>query len=175
LIEQIDSVAINTTEKGDTLENLASYLFLLIPGHVPRRNLLDLDNSFETDIVVRNLGMNSNVYSDLLGRHFLIECKNWEEKVGVKDVGYFLYRIRLTHSSFGVIFAKSGITGKEDSRAAYSLIRKSFHEDGSLCIVVDKSYLSRLAEGQTTFWSLLLELIEINRFGNSKKKSEKSL
>ncbi len=44
-------------------------------------------------------------------------------------IGYFLYRIRLTHAHFGVIFAKTGITGDEDQeKAAYSLIRKAFHE-----------------------------------------------
>jgi hypothetical protein len=157
------------TSKGDSLEDLASYLFLLIPGWVPRRNLLDEYHSFETDIVVRNLGRPSNLTAELLGRHFLVECKNWELPVGVRDVGYFLYRMRLTHARFGVLFAKTGITGDEaNERAAHSLIRKAFHEDGSICVVLDESDLTSLADGQLSFWPILLERIERVRFGKPK-------
>lgn len=169
LLNKVNSEALTAKEKGDRLEDLATYLFLLIPGFIPRRNLLDETLAFETDIVIRNLNVNSNVVSDLLGRHFLIECKNWESPVGVKDVGYFLYRIRLTHAHFGIIFAKSGITGDEDQqKAAYSLIRKAFHEDGSICIVFDNNSLSHLGNGELSLWSLMLELIERIRFGKAK-------
>ena len=169
LMESIDANAATTKEKGDRLEDLASYLFLLIPSLVPRRNLLDEDLAYESDIVVRNLNASSNLVSDLLGRHFLVECKNWENPVGVKDIGYFLYRMRLTHSRFGVIFAKSGITGKEtEERAAYSLIRKAFHEDGNVCIVVNREDLKSFVNDGLSFWSIILERIERMRFGKTK-------
>jgi hypothetical protein len=168
LLDRANSDATNQ-EKGKRLEDLATYLFLLIPGLVPRRNLFGLAQTFETDVVVRNLNVSSNVVSDLMGRHFLVECKNWEDPVGVKDVGYYLYRIRLTHAHFGIIFAKNGITGKEDQEnAAYSLIRKAFHEDGSICVVMDNESLLRLANGELSLWSLLLEQIERIRFGKTK-------
>lgn len=169
ILESIDNPAPNTTEKGARLEGLASYLFLLLPGLVPRRNLVDDRLSFETDIVVRNLAVTGNLAADMLGRHFLVECKNWESSVRVNDVGYFLYRMRLTHANFGVIFAKKGITGNEiEEVAAYSLIRKAFHEDGNICVVIDKEDLSVIARNEQSFWSILLERIERVRFGKPK-------
>jgi hypothetical protein len=169
LLNKVNSDAPTAKEKGDRLEDLATYLFLLIPGLIPRRNLLEETLAYETDIVIRNLNVNSNVVSDLLGRHFLVECKNWEKHVGVKDMGYFLYRIRLTHAHFGIIFAKNGITGDEDQqKAANSIIRKAFHEDGSICVVIDNESLSRLGNGELSLWSLILERFERIRFGKTK-------
>ncbi len=159
--------------KGKALEDLASYLFLLIPGWVPRRNLLEETQAFETDILVRNLNPSANLTAELLGRYFLVECKNWKDSVGVSDVGYFLYRMRLTHAKFGVIFAQEGITGDEQNgNAAYSLIRKAFHEDGSTCVVVTNYDLEKLSQGRTTLWSMLLEKIEGMQFGNPRVKKQ---
>jgi hypothetical protein len=169
LLERVNSNFVETKEKGDALEDLASYLFLLLPALTPRRNLLEETLAFESDIVIRNLNPDSNLIADLLGRHFLVECKNWESKVGVQSVGYFLHRMRLTHAHFGVIFAKSGITGDElEEKAAYSIIRKSFHEDGSICVVIDNNNLIALNNENLTFRSLLLERIERLRFGKER-------
>ncbi len=156
-------------EKGNALEDIASYLFTLIPGLVPRRNLLEQTLAFETDIVVRNLSPNRTLVADMLGRCFLVECKNWNNRLGVQDVGYFLYRMRLTHATFGVIFAKNGVTGQtKQTEAAHSLIRKAFHEDGSLCVVVDRNDLSRVSTGRLSFWSMLLDRMEGLRFGTER-------
>lgn len=169
LLDKVNGNTPTTKEKGDWLEDLATYLFLLIPGLVPRRNLLEENLVFETDIVVRNLNTNSNIFADLLGRHFLVECKNWETSVGVKDIGYFLYRIRLTHANFGVILAKRGVTGDEEQeKAAYGLIRKAFHEDGNICIVLNNDSLIRLGNGELSLWSVLLERVERIRFGRAR-------
>ena len=164
LLNKVNSDAATTKEKGDRLEDLATYLFLTISGFLPRRNLLEETLAFESDIVVRNLA--NNVLADLLGRHFLAECKNWERSVGVQEIGYFLYRMRLTHARFGILFAKRGITGDQNQeQAAYSLIRKAFHEDGNICIVIDNDSLNSLCRSEVTFWPLILERIERIRFG----------
>ena len=169
LLSRVNEPHQRETDKGKALEDLASYLFLLVPGWVPRRNLLDEYSSYETDIVVRNLNRTGNLTAELLGRHFLVECKNWESPVGVKDVGYFLYRMRLTHAKFGVLLAKAGITGDEiGEKAARSLIRKAFHEDGSICVILDEEDLVSLAHGQASFWPILLERVERVRFGRAR-------
>ncbi len=174
LLRHVDAADRDTAAKGVALEDLASYLFLLIPGWVPSRNIIDEDWAFETDIVVSNLSQASNLSAELLGRHFLVECKNWAERVGVKDVGYFLYRMRLTHAKFGVILAKSGITGSEaDENAARSLIRRAFHEDGNICVVLNRDDLDTLATGTVTFWSMLLGRIERIRFGKPRQPKTK--
>lgn len=172
LLSRLDS-ANTSVEKGLALEDIASYLFLLIPGWVPSRNLLAEDQVFESDLLVRNLYHPGNLSAELMGRHFLVECKNWANPVGVRDVGYFLYRMRLTHAIFGVIFASSGVTGNtNDEKAARGLIRKAFHEDGNICIILSRTDLNALADGRVTFWPMLLERIERLRFGRVRYSQE---
>jgi hypothetical protein len=155
------------TEKGKTLEDLAFYLLTLLPGCVPRCNVRDEDRASEADIVVRNLIQVANLTAELLGRYFLVECKNWEEPIGSPEVGYFLYRMRLTHARFGIIFSRGGISGGEDETFARALIRRAFHEDGNVCVVVDDKDLGKL-QGKDAFWWMLLEKIESLRFGTPK-------
>lgn len=171
LLERVNSAG-NSQEKGAALEDLACYLFLLLPGCVPRGNLLDEDLAFESDIVIRNLNKVGNLTAELLGRHFLVECKNWAKRVGVRDVGYFLYRMRLTHARVGTLFSKSGISGGDEEKAARALIRRAFHEDGSVCLVVDDNDLTNLAQGKGTFWWMLLEKIEKLRFGRPRSNRD---
>lgn len=153
-------------EKKESLETLASYLFALVPGLLPLPNVQD--QTFEIDLVVRNFDPLANLRAEMFGRQFIVECKNWKEAVGVRDVGYFLYRMRLTHVHFGVIFSKHGISGKGDeSRDATNLIRRAYHEDHSICVVITLDDLKALGRGETTFHVLLLRRIEEIRFGKS--------
>jgi hypothetical protein len=156
----------SSTDKGNALEYLASYLFLLIPGFLPRRKVIPETRDFENDLVVSNLRPSGNLEAELFGRDFLVECKNWNKKIGVSEVGYFLYRMRLTHTKFGVIFAKNGITG-HNARAAYAenLLRRAFHEDSALCIIIENSDIENIVNEKTMFRSLLMEKTNQLRFG----------
>jgi hypothetical protein len=163
----------NPTSKGDSYEYLTSYLFLLIPGWLPYPKATVNDFSFENDIVIRNLNPTDSLTSELFGRHFLIECKNWPTStVKVSDVGYFLYRMRLSHTKFGVIVAPRGITrdGNDESYSA-SLIRRAFHEDGSICVVIDETDLDDIESGDTSFLSMLLGKAQSAQFGASKTRN----
>ncbi len=160
-------------EKGKTLEDLATYLALLIPGWIPRRNVKTVYNEFESDIIISNLIQAGNLNAELFGRNFLIECKNWSKAVGVQQVGYFLYRMRLTHTSFGILFASNGITGGNDNSedptektAATSMIRRAFSEDGNICIVLDSEDLDQLENGQS-FWTMIVTKARTVQFGES--------
>jgi len=176
LLESIRADHETTTAKGNALEDLATYLFMLIPSLSPRRNVKDEYDTFETDLVIRNLSRRGGPIIEILGRHFLVECKNWNRSVGVSEVGYFLYRMRLTHVRFGVIFAKSGITGnKEEERAARGIIRKAFHEDGSICVVVEEKDLETLLSQNLPFSSLLIERDEQVRFGKAREVTRGAL
>lgn len=172
LLDRVDAPGTSSQNKGIALEDLASHLFLLVPGWIPRRDVLDKNQGFETDLIVSNLNPTSNLSAELLGRYFLVECKNWEEAVGVRDVGYFLHRMRLTHCSFGVILVKNKVTGElHGETAARSIIRRAFHEDGNTCIVLDWNDFESIAKGEITFWSLILREIEHFRFGEPKRSS----
>ena len=156
-----------TTDSGRSFETVALYLASLLPGAAPRRNVLDEDQGFENDVVVRNSSSGVDLQVDTLGRYFLIECKNWGTAIGVSEVGYFLYRMRLTQSRFGLIFSKNGISGdkKSGERCARSLIRRAFSQDGLICATIDKAELESLCESRRSFWSLVLGKAERLRFG----------
>jgi hypothetical protein len=65
--------------RGSALEDLGSYLFLLLPGWVPQRNLLHAEKTFELDLVVRFFASASTMSTDLATRHL--------EKGGLKARG----------------------------------------------------------------------------------------
>jgi hypothetical protein len=171
---------IDDDSEGKNLEHLACYLFLHLPGCTPSHNLHDSQQTWQTDIMIRNLAPRSDMLTELLGRYFVVECKNWADLVGSAECGYFLQRIQLMHSSFGMILAKNGVTGsgkhvkdgKEpgDERAARQLIRRSFHENGVTCIVLDQAHLKKL-ENETSLLEILFKEIEDFRFGKSQSSA----
>jgi hypothetical protein len=169
LLKDMDVGDGDVLRKGKQLEYIGFYLMSLLPGCAPSRNVLDTDRAYETDLIVRNLYGKTNLLSDLFGRHILVECKNWKDPVGVAHVGYFLFRMRLTHARFGIILAPGGITGAEHDEAR-ALIRRSFHEDGSTCIVIERADLEELAGGTVGLYWLLMEKYEAFRFGHPDQK-----
>jgi hypothetical protein len=169
LLDHMDN-APDDQSKGKRLEDVAFYLFSLLPGCVPRRNLLDLAGASEYDLVVSNMSPTSSLRGDVFGRDFLIECKNWNRAVGAEHVGYFLFRMGLTHCRFGVILSRQGITAVSFGDAyAEALVRRAFHEHGSACVVVSMTDLEDLASGQISgVTNLLIERLNDFRFGKDR-------
>lgn len=161
--------------KGKSLEHLVASLVTLIPGWIPNPNLVKGNKVFETDILVSDLSHNSNVNADLFGRNFIVECKNYRnQRVGSSHVGYFLYRARLTHVNFAILFSMNGITGdgknhkdqRQDRIAASGLIQMAYHEDDILCIVITEQDIHKIIYENVSFRSLLLQKTTERRFGN---------
>jgi hypothetical protein len=159
-------------DRGNAIENVASYLYSLLPGCVPRRNLLDSKLTYEIDLVVRNVSPREHLTTHIFGRHFLVECKNWAKTVGSQEVGYFLFRMNLTRTHFGVVFSQQGISkGASGDMAASSLVQRAFHQNGAVCISVDNTDVEKIKSGKTrSFEQLLLDKIEELRFGKPKKR-----
>ncbi len=156
---------------GDALEQVATYLLLTLPGCVPRPKLLDQDQAFESDVVVRNLAPTPTFATELFGRQFLCECKNWSSPADAAAIGYLLFRMRQTHSKFGVIFSKKGVTGDvKQGKAARALLRRAFHEDGVTCVVINEEHLKQLADGELhSFSQILVNEMEYFQFGKQKR------
>ncbi len=73
--------------------------------------------------------------------------------------------MRLTHTKFGVIFAKNGITGKGKQANAENLLQRAYHEDDALCVIIENSDIEDIVNEKITFHSLLLEKANQLRFG----------
>ncbi len=153
-------------EKGKTLESLATYLLLLLPGCVPRQNVWFDNRAFEMgDVIAHNLNQKTDLNTELLGRHILVECKNWDAEVGPSVVGYFCHRMQLAHAKLGIILSRKGETGNNEWEYAKLLIQKTFHETGNMCIVFNYNDMEKLLVGEKTFWGELFSKIEELRFG----------
>ena len=161
----------NAKVQGDALENLAAYLVSLISGCFPVTKSETKD--FENDLVVRNLSRVVSPALDLLGRYFLVECKNWKNRVGSHEVAYFANRVRYGRATFGLLFAREGITGEgtddadkiKEGEGAKFMLNRVFHQDGVVVAVVTRDDLERIQAGTETFLQVLLRKHDEVRFG----------
>lgn len=110
-----------TKARGDALEELICYLLSELPGIKVLRNARDPFQSQEIDITVANAGLST--WMRLFPALILIECKNWDDHVGVSAVTDFIFKLMAKYVEVGIIVAANGITGDpEDLTAAYQRI-----------------------------------------------------
>lgn len=88
LVDSLPLPRTTTKAQGDALETLAAHLLSHIVGCFPVRRSETLD--FENDLVIRNLSRHVSPALDILGRYFLVECKNWTNTVGTRELPILL-------------------------------------------------------------------------------------
>jgi hypothetical protein len=134
-----------TKERGDALEELFCYLLCELPGIAVQRNLRDPFQSKEVDITVGNA--QEAHWLKLYPTAFLVECKNWDHRVGSRVVVDFIVKLEESYVEAGILVAANGITGNSVSkRAAYQRIAMA-QSRGHRIIVVT---LEQLRNVQTT-------------------------
>ena len=108
----------------------------------------------------------------VLGRHFLIECKNWNTCVGVRDLNHFVAKMRFHRCNCGVIFSKDGLSGAADKTTGLRYARVTqlrwYQQDACVVIVITKHHLEELSSGSRNFAEVLLHGYESVRFSSSK-------
>jgi hypothetical protein len=173
----------STKKKGNSLEFLASYLSITLPGVAIQPNVKSFEQGgtfeHEIDLVVTQYGTLSTYLLEAMGRHFLIECKNWNRRVGVAELNHFVAKIRFHRCKCGVIFSKSGLTGERAlKRRGPQFARLTqlrwYHQDECTLIVVNERDLNQVADGSLTFAQLLLRGYESVKFSTFDTK-EKTL
>lgn len=108
-----NSLAPGTVQKrGKILEDLACYLFEMIPGiEIAARNTMNVYNTEEIDVSIWNNKKKDGLH--FLNDIFLIECKNWSSPVTSIEVNWFATKIEDRGLDFGVLLATNGITHEE--------------------------------------------------------------
>jgi hypothetical protein len=82
-----------TTEQGKALEDLACYLFGLVPGiAITHRNEMNAFDTEEIDVALWNDGVPDGFH--FLPYIILIECKNWSHRVSSVEVSWFDTKLR---------------------------------------------------------------------------------
>ena len=95
------------TAKGKYLEDLAVYLFEMVPGisMIAR----DKKNTYDTEEIDIALWNEQHARGfKTLNFLILVECKNWSSPVGSMEVNWFLTKIKNRALDFGVLIAAHG-------------------------------------------------------------------
>lgn len=159
-INRLDEVE-SAHEKGEAFEDLAGLLFGGIEFLSVRNKRLDTNTS-EIDLVVEYGGHNEKTIFDEYSRFILVECKNWSNTVGVPQIRNFKGKMDKSHTDFGIIFAREGITGDEGADAI-RWIHDYFQRERNIIIVIDDNEISRMQSGES-FYDILDDLLYQRRF-----------
>lgn len=157
--DQIESGALNKTQKGKLLEQLVELLFETGSLFDRRKNYRTSTNEIDLMLTwsskARNAGI-PNVFP-CFGDVFICECKNYAEPVDVTYVGKFYSLLASSDLPFGVLVAWNGVTGKRGWAAANGLIRKIALRDKVYIVTLDKNDLKMIYQNNRNIYSILLE------------------
>ena len=154
---------IGTQNGGRLLEVLVGYLFWTSGEYTVRGSTRGLDA--EIDLRVRAMSPAKPPHHDL-GGYLLIECKNKTRKTGAADVKKFATDVRLAGCRCGVLISVAGVTGTATSRDAAYTIRKLYHADGTVIVVIDAQQLDNIVDQRTMLVDALRAGYEAIRFDN---------
>ncbi len=138
LLNESDN-APNPDVKGAKLEKLVRYLFDKVPGVTfYAANTLDGVRAHELDVIFSNDQRNSDLY--FLDFVIITECKNTANRIGSKDVRWFISKLVDRGVKTGVLISLSGITGEADGRSnAHSEIINALNREGVKVLVVRRN------------------------------------
>jgi hypothetical protein len=162
-------------QKKESLEFLASYLAVTLPGvrinANVKANAQGATFEHEIDLVVTQYGSTPTYLLEALGRHFLIECKNWDSRVGVRDLNHFVAKMRFHRCTCGVIFSREGLSGDADQATGLRYARVTqlrwYQQDDCVVIVITKENLDELVAVGGSFSEVLLRGYESVRFSSN--------
>jgi hypothetical protein len=149
------------TRRGRLLEDLVGYLFWTSGEYSVRGSTRGLDA--ETDLRVRATAPANPPHSDL-GTYLLIECKNTLTVTSAPVVKKFATDVRLAGCRCGVLVTLKGVSGSRRNRDARYTIRKLYHADGIVIIVIDDGLLTEIVEQQFSLVDALRSGYEAVRF-----------
>lgn len=158
--DKLDSGEVASNKKGKLLEDLIAVLFE--EGYPAmfevRRNQRTSSN--EIDLLI-NWSQSANghemqLLEKDLGSSFLVECKNYESRVGVTYLGKFVSLMGYTKTKLGVFVAWNGITGSNNSwNDAVGLVKKIALAEEKYILVLSKKDLLKIRQKQTNIFTLL--------------------
>jgi len=156
LLNSIDSgYKINNREKGDNLENLTENLL-----KSPYLNLLSKDertSTGEIDLIFEVKKYEGTIFQDF-SNILIVECKNWEKKVGANEIRTFADKMHDTRANVGIFLSKSGVTGKSDfEKEAKGVIRDKWKTENIIIIVLTYDDIKNVVYGKKNLYELLKE------------------
>jgi hypothetical protein len=130
--------------KGEVLERLTEYILSCIPGCRATRG--QRTKSTDYDIICSMDGFEVDFRSEF-GRHFVCECKDWENAADFTAFAKFCRVLDSVKSKFGILFSKSGISGEGKTIYAEREQVKVFQDRGMIIIVINLNDIQHVADG----------------------------
>ncbi|TBN17117.1 hypothetical protein EYC79_04760 [Agrobacterium cavarae] len=146
LIKAVES-AKTTKEKGDAMEELAQFVIDDIPAVTVEYTNLRTRSS-EIDIVAKYDPSESSIPIFGTDRYILVECKNWHKPVTSSVVRDVFGKMENTNCRTGILFSKTGITGRAKYREAEREIHTKFVRSGSALLVVSLDDVKKVNSGK---------------------------
>ena len=87
-----------------------------------------------------------------MGFYILVECKNWNKPVGTEEIGYFEHKLSVHDCKAGILFSKTGITGKnfnKDYLFGVRTILKSYHHLGRIIMILNYDDFKKTVKGES--------------------------
>lgn len=115
LVDLVENGCFSTTkEQGDALEKLTKTLFSSLKFFQVLPNLHTSSNEIDFICNLNEQGITA-LKQDYLefDKHFLVECKNYNNNINVTHVGKFAALLDIQTKEFGLIISKKRITGSK--------------------------------------------------------------
>ena len=123
--------------RGKAYERAIRYVFES-SGCLVEANQTNVLGAEEVDLGVGNLNV-----MPLLPKIFLVECKDWDNPVDSRTVGYFINIVRNRSLELAVIIAPSGLTGSgDDLTYAHSLGLAAAAQHIKIIVVTSDDFLA---------------------------------
>ena len=139
------SIREKASRKGKILEDLASEIIQTIKGLKLLKRNARL-KAEEIDLLVRN-DITDGCWR-FLGSPIIIECKNWSDKVGAREISILFDKMHSIgpDTKTAILIAPNGISGHSGSGAMLKIREK--RQDGRYIILLDGNDLNEIANGR---------------------------
>jgi len=146
-------------EKKESLEDFAEFLFNSIDG--VQVNGKDVRTSAEEiDLILIN--ESNNQFWRQLGSPLLVECKNWNKKIGTDELSVFKDRLEAHNIQVGFLISIKGITGNIKKDAILKV--REYNRKGFKIIVLDSEDLEGICSGENPTDKFREKYYEIFKF-----------
>jgi len=154
--------AVESTEKGDKLEEVAEYLFEGF-AMLSIRDTNLRTRTGEIDLVLEYTGLDSVNLFEYYSRFIPVECKNTKEPVSTEQIGYFRDKLSRRDLTLGLFISWSGVTGEESGRYGEEIAKWQSKEKPTVVVLTSRD-LYRVLDG-TSLYDIIDEKLYQSRFG----------
>ncbi|MDE9800337.1 hypothetical protein B5C00_03980 [Staphylococcus delphini] len=148
LSELLNEIETTTDKSGKALEKFVSQLFEYLNLHYIYLN--KRTNTNEIDLFLKTNDVSRTYYNNtlpILSEDFIVECKQYHQKVKVTWVNKFYSLLRFGNYKLGIIFSVEPLTGKNDWDSSKGVCSKVALKDNIYIINLHLEDMKNIVDG----------------------------